>query len=144
MTKLHLRNFFYSCQSSFFHVLHVYSVFICAISCALMSFLKLRQQQMPFDTVFSNNAVFFFQTLKCLISQAVGEAAPHWLELFLWGNDRSSWASYSGWEKAVIWNIWICKSVTTALTLSEVAVCAKQANQPPWTVFVALIGCCAS
>lgn len=71
--------------------------------------------------------LYFIQTLKCLISQAVWEAALRWHELFLRGNDRSSWGSYSGWEKAVIWNIWICKSLTTALTLSEEA---ARTNKP--------------
>lgn len=101
------------------------------------------QEKANTNTCFCLIKLYFIQTPKCLISQAVSEAAPRWHELFLWGNDRSSWASYSGWEKAVIWNIWICKSLTTALTLSEVAARTKQAIQPPWTVFLTLIGCCA-
>lgn len=72
--------------------------------------------------------LYFNQTPKCLISQTVWEAATCWRELFLGGNDRSSWASYSGWEKAVMCNIWICKSLTRALTLSEVAV--RVQNKP--------------
>lgn len=130
VTKL-LTYFFVSCDLMFSLL---YSCFYCFNKFLILktentkSFLLTNHGLIIFVCLIK---LYFIQTLKCLISQAVSEAAPHWHELFLWGNDHSSWASYSGWEKAVIWNIWICKSLTTALTLSEVAARTKQANQPP-------------